>query len=216
MNTLSKENYLKVIYRLSQQKDRKVSITNIAEELGNGTPAVTEMIKKLTEKKLIEYDKKKGAALTEAGYDEAISIVRKHRLWEVFLSVNLGYRWDEVHSIAEELEHISDDTLADRLDKFLGYPEYDPHGDPIPKSNGELPRLSKTILSDIAVGKWCRVVAVKDTSSIFLQYLQQLGIDIGSKIKMLQKIPFDNSMLIQIGQETKTISSKLGESLLVE
>lgn len=216
MTTLSEENYLKVIYGLSQQANKKVSVTSIAETLGNGTAAVIEMIKKLTEKGLTEYDKKRGVTLTAMGRDTATMIVRKHRLWEVFLLKKLNYRWDEIHKIAEELEHISDETIADRLDAYLGYPEYDPHGDPIPKSNGELPSTSKIILSDIAVGKSCRVMAVKDTSSVFLQYLAELGINIGTRIKMLQKIQFDNSMLIQVGTETKTVSSKFGECLLVE
>ncbi|HVW99348.1 MAG TPA: metal-dependent transcriptional regulator [Candidatus Babeliaceae bacterium] len=216
MNSLSEENYLKVIYSLAQRENVKVSITAIAEALGNNTASVIDMIKKLTEKQLVEYNKKTGVFLTRKGRNDAIQIVRKHRLWEVFLLEKLGYKWDEIHDIAEELEHITDHTLPDRLDKFLGFPEYDPHGDPIPKSNGEIPGTSKVVLTEIAKGKTCRVVAVKDTSSVFLQYLQQLGISIGTKIKVLDKIPFDNSMVIQIGKNNQTVSAKLGESVLVD
>ncbi len=216
MNSASEENYLKIIFSLAQQKDKKVSVTKIAESLGNGTAAVIEMIKKLTEKDLIEYDKKKGVTLTKVGFKTAVAVVRKHRLWEVFLLDKLGYRWDEIHNIAEELEHINDATLADRLDKFLGFPEYDPHGDPIPKSNGDFPNTSKILLSDIKPGESCRIMAVKDTSTIFLQYLQQLGISIGTSIKMVEKIPFDNSLVVLVEGVQKTVSSKLGESLLVE
>ena len=144
-------------------------------------------------------------------------IVRKHRLWECFLVEKLDFSWDEVHDIAEQLEHIKHPELADRLDKFLGSPQYDPHGDPIPKSNGEMPNTVKTLLSEIEVGKTCRVAAVKDTSPVFLQYLLQLSVSIGTKIKLLEKILFDGSMIIQIGKDTKTIvSKKFAESLLVD
>ena len=175
------------------------------------------MIKKLVEKKLISYDKTKGAKLTEKGHKLALGIVRNHRLWEVFLLEKLGYSWDVVHEIAEQLEHIKHDELADRLEKFLGFPEYDPHGDPIPKSNGEMPVIVSTLLAEMAIGKTCRVVAVKDTSTLFLQYLQQLSVRIGTKIKVLDRVPYDGSIHIQIGKERKTtISKKFAESLLVD
>jgi DtxR family Mn-dependent transcriptional regulator len=175
------------------------------------------MIKKLTEKELIIYDKVKGVKLTDRGSKTALTIIRNHRLWEVFLIEKLGYSWDVVHEIAEQLEHIKHPELADRLDKFLEYPDYDPHGDPIPKSNGEMPNLVKTLLSEIEVGKTCRVAAVKDTSSIFLQYLLELTVSIGTKIKVLDKIAFDGSMSIEIGKEMKTIvSKKFAENLLVD
>ena len=130
--TFSEENYLKAIYHLEKQGHRKVSATAIAEELDNNPASVVDMLKRLSDKKLIQYDKNKGAVLTAAGQKVAVLIVRKHRLWEVFLHDKLGYSWDEVHDIAEQLEHIRDYDLPDRLDKFLGFPKYDPHGDPIP------------------------------------------------------------------------------------
>jgi DtxR family Mn-dependent transcriptional regulator len=217
MNSLTEENYLKAIYRLSQIENSKITLTSIAEFLGVNAASVLDMIKKLTEKKLISYDKVKGAKLLENGRKGAIHIVRSHRLWEVFLLEKLNYSWDVVHEIAEQLEHIKHPELADRLDKFLDFPEYDPHGDPIPKSSGEMPTTVKTVLSEIAIGKVCRVAAVKDTSSIFLQYLLQLKVNIGTKIKVLDKIPFDDSITIQIGKDAPTtVSKKFAESLLVD
>ncbi len=217
MQSLSEENYIKAIYRLSQKENLKITPTAIAEEVSVNAASVVDMIKKLTQKKLITYDKVKGAKLTDRGSKAALAIIRNHRLWEVFLLDKLGYSWDVVHDIAEQLEHIKHPELADRLNKFLGYPDYDPHGDPIPKSNGEMPHTVTILLSEIEVGKTCRVAAVKDTSSIFLQYLLQLSINIGTKIKVLDKVAFDGSMSIQIGKDLKTmVSKKFAESLLVD
>ncbi len=216
LQTLTEENYLKGIFRISQAKNIKITLTAIAEELSVNAASVVDMIKKLTEKELIIYDKVNGVKLTGRGSQAALTIIRNHRLWEVFLIEKLGYSWDVVHDIAEQLEHIKHSELADRLDKFLGYPHYDPHGDPIPKSNGEMPNTVTTLLSEIEVGKTCRVAAVKDTSSMFLQYLLQLPVTVGTKIKVLYKIAFDGSMSIQIGKDIKTmVSKKFADSLLV-
>jgi len=174
------------------------------------------MIKKLSEKELISYDKRNGANLSAQGHKIALDIVRKHRLWEVFLLEKLGYSWDAVHEIAEQLEHIKHDELANRLDNFLGFPEYDPHGDPIPNSNGEIPPAASSLLSEIEEGKTCQVTAVKDSSAVFLQYLEQLSVRIGTKIKVLKKIPFDESITVQIGKAMKTtVSKKFVENLFV-
>ena len=217
MHSLTEENYLKAIHALSQNENSKITPTLIAEEVNVNAASVIDMIKKLVQKKLINYDKIKGAKLTEKGNKAAISIIRNHRLWEAFLLEKLNYSWDVVHEIAEQLEHIKHPELADRLDKFLGYPDYDPHGDPIPKSNGEMPTSFKTTLSEIEIGKTCRVAAVKDTSSLFLQYLQKLAVGIGTKIKVLDTIDFDGSMSVQIGKNIKTIiSKKFADSLLVD
>ena len=146
----------------------------------------------------------------------AISIVRKHRLWEAFLLDKLGYGWDEVHDIAEQLEHVYHPDLADRLDKFLGFPKYDPHGDPIPQANGDSPITFKTTLAEIPENKTCRVVAVKDTSTPFLQYLKKLEIGIGTTITIVEKIAFDNSMAIVVdGKLQNTVSRVFAENLLV-
>jgi DtxR family Mn-dependent transcriptional regulator len=217
MYTLSEENYLKSIYRLAQQTNFKITPTAIAESLGNNPASVVDMIRKLTEKQLIAYDKKNGVKLTAQGLKDAVLIVRRHRLWEVFLLEKLGYHWDEIHDIAEELEHISNATLADRLDKFLGFPEYDPHGDPIPKANGKVPKPYSVTLTDLKSGDVCRVAAVRDTSSSFLQYLQKLDIGIGTRIQLIEKIPFDNSLVISISdKENTTVSQKFGENILID
>lgn len=217
MYTLSEENYLKAIYRLAQEKGQKITPKAISDILGNNPASVVDMIRKLVEKQLIDYDKKKGVRLTAQGQKNAILIVRKHRLWEVFLLEKLGYQWDEIHNIAEELEHIKDDTLADRLDKFLEFPEYDPHGDPIPKANGKVPKSYSVTLANLKEGTTYRVAAVRDTSSTFLQYLLKLEIGIGTDIRLIEKIPFDNSLVISIsGKDKTTVSQKFGESILVD
>lgn len=217
MQTLSEENYLKAIYHLDKQGLKKITLTAISDALNNNPASAVDMIKKLADKKLLLYEKSKGVKLTETGRDIAVQIVRKHRLWEVLLAEKLGYGWDEVHEIAEQLEHVQNADLADRLDKFLGFPQYDPHGDPIPKSNGETASSFRTILADIAEGKSCQVVAVKDTSSSFLQYLKRLDIGIGSRVALIEKIPYDNSIVIRIGKDkTATVSRIFAENLLVQ
>ncbi len=216
MQTLSEENYLKIIYNLEKQGLKKITPTAISEALNNNPASVVDMLKKLVEKKLLQYEKAKGVKLTEKGRNIAVQIVRKHRLWEAFLLEKLGYGWDEVHEIAEQLEHVQHPELADRLDKFLGFPQYDPHGDPIPKANGETAVTYKTLLAEMPEGKSCKVVAVKDTSPAFLQYLKKLEIAIGTKVTLVEKIPFDNSMVIMIGKSAKTTVSKVfAENLVV-
>ena len=173
------------------------------------------MVKKLVGQKLIKYNKKTGAIFTNQGNKIALDIVRKHRLWEVFLSKKLNYSWDVVHDIAEQLEHIKHNELADRLDKYLGYPDFDPHGDPIPNADGEFPITTSTILSEIQEGKACRVTAVNDASPEFLKYLEQLKIQIGTKIKVIEKIPFDGSFVLEIGKIRTSVSKKVAISLFV-
>lgn len=216
MNTLTEENYIKAIYKLSQKDLQKITPTAIAEEIEVNAASVIDMLKKLTDKKLIIYDKKDGARLTSGGSRLALAIVRKHRLWEVFLFEKLGYSWDEIHDMAEQLEHIQHDDLADRLDEFLGFPEYDPHGDPIPKSNGSIPKLPKTLLADMPIGDACQVVAIKDTSSVFLQYLKQLSVDIKTKIVIIDKVAFDDSLIILIDGNKTIVSQKFAESIYVK
>lgn len=216
MQTLSEENYLKAIYNLDKQGLKKITPTAISEALNNNPASVVDMLRKLVDKKLLHYEKSKGVKLTEKGRNIAILIVRKHRLWEVFLLEKLGYGWEEVHEMAEQLEHVQHAELADRLDKFLGFPEYDPHGDPIPKANGETAVTYKTVLAEIPEGSSCRVVAVKDTSPAFLQYLKKLDIGIGTKITMIEKISFDSSVIIKLGKSnTTTVSRVFAENLVV-
>lgn len=216
MQTFSEENYLKIMYKLDRQGIKKITPTSIAEALNNNPASVIDMLKKLVEKKLITYEKAKGVKLTPNGKTIAIAIIRKHRLWEVFLLEKLGYEWDQVHDMAEQLEHIQYPDLADKLDKFLGFPRYDPHGDPIPSANGEMASMNRIVFEDANIGKAYKVVGVKDTSPEFLQYLKKLEIGIGTKITIIEKIPFDNSIVIRVGKNIQTTVSKIfSQNLLV-
>lgn len=216
MHSLTEENYLKAVFHLHQRGVEKITPTALAEAMLINAASVVDMIKKLSEKKLISYDKQKGVKLSAKGNKVALDIVRKHRLWEVFLKEKLGYSWDVVHEIAEQLEHIKHPELADRLDKFLGFPEHDPHGDPIPNARGEMNNLPTKLLSEVDSGKSCQVVAIKDTSPVFLQYLERLTVNIGTRITVMEKNAFDGLMVIRVGRDSKaTVSKKFAESLLV-
>jgi len=215
--TLTEENYLKAVYTLSERRNTFETSTNeIAEKISTKPPTVSDMLRKLTDKKLITYEKYKSVQLTKAGRHLAIQIIRKHRLWEVFLHDKLQFTWDKVHEVAEQLEHIHSEELISRLEKFLGYPTYDPHGDPIPSANGELSHSTRIILSDVAEGDSCHVVGVKDSTSPFLQYLQQLNIGIGTKIKVHERIAYDGSLTISMkrGQQI-SVSKKFADNVLV-
>lgn len=213
----SEENYLKNIYLQVSKEGSKVSVTLLANALGNNPASVIEMLKKLTDKNLILYDKTNGARLTESGKTAALQTIRRHRLWEMFLQEKLGYSWDEVHDIAEQLEHVQDEYLANRLDQFLNYPPFDPHGEAIPTENGQMPKQQSLTLKEIASGSSCLVTSVKDTSKSFLQYLRRLKIGIGTQIQVLERIDFDGSLIIEIDQAEKvTISEKFAEGIFVE
>jgi len=215
--TLSEENYLKTIYHLEKQGNGKVSVTAIAEELTNNPASVIDMLKKLSEKKLIQYEKTKGAVLTANGQKIAVLIVRKHRLWEVFLHDKLGYSWDEVHDIAEQLEHIRDYDLPDRLDKFLGFPKYDPHGDPIPQSNGNLPAFSSIPLSEAGINRKMKVVKVSDGSADFLRYLEKQGIGLHEMILIREIQAFDKSVLVELkGRKEVYLSAEAAKKIFVK
>jgi len=217
LQTLSEENYLKAIYHIGKLGNDKVSATAIAEDLGNSPASVVDMLKRLTEKKLIQYDKTKGARLTDQGHKIALLIVRKHRLWEVFLHDKLGYTWDEVHDIAEQLEHIRDYDLPDRLEKFLGFPEYDPHGDPIPKSNGKLPVTKSKPLSEIEVNRKLKITNVSDNSPDFLRYLNKQHVRLNDNITVKEIQGFDKSVLVELkGRKEVYLSAEAAKKIFVE
>lgn len=212
----SEENYLKCIFKIGSENETQEAGTNaLAEYLAVKPASVNEMLKKLKEKKLVEYEKYGKIKLTKTGREHAIDIIRKHRLWETFLYEKLEFRWDEVHEIAEELEHINSKKLIDRLDKYLNFPEYDPHGDPIPNDKGVLKKQSKKTLSQIEVGETCKMVAVKDNSSSFLQYVLSLGLGINNKIKVISREDFDHQTTIEINNEQKIVSLKFAENIFV-
>ncbi len=203
MLSYTEENYLKALLMLSfQNEERPEAGTNeMAAYLGVKPATATDMLKKLKEKELVAYQKYGKILLTDVGRKKGIAVLRKHRLWETFLYEKLDFSWDEVHEVAEQLEHIQSAKLVDKLEEFLDVPEFDPHGDPIPKANGDIPSIDKVLLSEINAGETCMVVAVKDTSAVFLQYLEKLKITIGTKIRVLELIDFDGSLTIGIEKE---------------
>jgi len=214
--THSEENYLKTIYHLGNYGSLSVSTNSIAEQMETKASSVTDMLKKLADKHLVNYKKYQGARLTEKGRKVASSIVRKHRLWEVFLLENLNFSWDEVHEVAEQLEHIQSDKLIDQLDAFLNFPTHDPHGDPIPDADGNFKKTDKILLSQIDANSNCICVGVKDSSSNFLKYLDRNQIALGTNIQVISKESFDGSLVVQIEEMEKTISKEVSNNLFVK
>jgi len=216
MFTSSEENYLKAIYHLEIDVDKGVSTNSIAEKLVTKASSVTDMVKKLSEKELIIYKKYQGVTLTNFGKKTAANIVRKHRLWEVFLVEKLNFSWDEVHDVAEQLEHIKSPKLINQLDIFLGFPSHDPHGDPIPDKDGNLKVVEKSLLSTLLKNESGICVGVNDSSSEFLQFLDKKGITLGKLIKVLEKENFDGSLSITIDQKKLSISNKIANNLYIQ
>ena len=216
MITLAEENYLKAIFSISLNKDGKVSTNSIANEINTSAASVSDMLKKLQEKELINYEKYKGVELTVKGTKLATSIVRKHRLWETFLVNKLDFSWGEVHDVAEQLEHIKSTELVDKLDLFLGHPKFDPHGEPIPTKEGEIPTSNTIPLNELQTGTKGNVMGVSIDEKAFLVYLTQLNIRIGSKIELLEKINFDQSISIKIENTTQHISNDVAKHLLIK
>ena len=217
MLSFTEENYLKALLHLTMEVEDKIEAgTNeLAFYLGVKPATATDMLKKLKEKKLISYEKYGKISLSETGRIQAIEILRKHRLWETFLYKKLEFTWDEVHEVAEQLEHIHSPKLVDKLDKFLGYPEFDPHGDAIPNAKGELKQSFKKTLSEVPSGASCKMVAVKDNTAAFLQYVSKLNLGINTPIKVLSKQDFDGSMEIMISDMKLTVSQKFADNILI-
>lgn len=217
MFSLAEENYLKSIYHLSKGGERSVSTNEIAERQQTKAASATDMIKKLAAKSLIEYEKYHGVALTRQGEAEALSIIRKHRLWETFLVQKLGFTWDEVHEVAEQLEHIQSPLLIEKLDNFLGHPAADPHGHPIPDKNGKMKESRQLPLSEGVEGSPATVASVRNSTSSFLQYLDRLGISIGTQVIINEKIGFDGSMSVTVnGKKRLVLSREASENILIK
>lgn len=216
MLSYTEENYLKAIYRLSEGGARAVLTNEIAEMMNTKAASVTDMIKKLSAKDLISYEPYYGAKITKHGKLGALMVIRKHRLWETFLVDKLQFNWDEVHEVAEQLEHIQSTLLIEKLDEFLGYPTADPHGHPIPDKNGKMQTIRQIPLSEALINKKSRVKSVTDGSASFLQYLSKIGVYIGATISILEKIDFDGSLEILIDNKRKVfISRDAAKNLLV-
>ena len=216
IQTTSEENYLKTIFHHTGIGNQSVTTNDIAATLGTKAASVTEMLKKLAAQKLIRYKKYNGVTLTDSGKQQALLIIRKHRLWEYFLVEKLKFSWDEIHEVAEQLEHIQSDALVERLDSFLENPKFDPHGDPIPDKKGIIINTDSQNLIDLSEKKEAIVNLVSDQPEL-LRHLSKIGISLGSKLKVLEKIPFDNSMLLQINGKSKVqVSADIAKNIRVQ
>ncbi len=202
--SVSEENYIKSIYHL-QQDAGTVNTNALAAEMQTKAASVTDMLKKLSAKKILQYEKYRGFKLTDNGKKVALNVVRKHRLWEFFLVEKLGFEWDKVHDIAEELEHISSNELIEKLQHFLGNPSFDPHGDPIPDSNGKIPKLNQQNLTTFSLNKNAIVSSVSNQSPQMLEMLKHYAIAIGTQIKLLKRFEFDGSLEIKVAKQAACI-----------
>jgi DtxR family Mn-dependent transcriptional regulator len=217
MLSITEENYLKHIltHSLDNIQQNGVGTNELAQSLSVKPSSVNVMLKKLRDKELIEYVKYGKIYLTSKGEKRGLEIIRKHRLWETFLYKKLDFTWDEVHEVAEQLEHIQSKKLIEKLDKFLEFPSIDPHGDPIPDKNGKMELLSKLCLSDIQIEESCKMVAVKDNSAVFLKFVQELGLSINHEIKVKSKLDFDESIEIMVDNKISRVSKKFAQNILV-
>lgn len=210
----SEENYIKAIYHL--QGEGTVNTNQLAGELKTRPASVTDMMKKLRAKKLVHYEAYKGFKLTAEGKKLALLIIRRHRLWEFFLAEKLRFSWDEVHEVAEDLEHVSSKKLIDKLDEYLGFPRFDPHGDPIPDANGKIESSKQVCLVDLPINKPGLVCYVSDQSTEMLELLGHKNIGMGTRIEVKKKFQFDQSMEIRVKQQIETISETLAKNIYVK
>lgn len=216
MLSFTEENYLKALLKITIDNNVvEVGTNELASHLDVKPATVTDMLKKLKEKNLINYEKYGKISLNDKGRKIALEILRKHRLWETFLYQKLDFNWDEVHEIAEQLEHIKSAKLINKLDAFLDFPQFDPHGDPIPTEQGEIKVTYKKTLSEVSVGDVCKLVAVKDNSAAFLQYVVKIGLGISSVIKVIGRQDFDAMMMIDVDGTTYHVSEKFAENVFV-
>tara|TARA_B100000902_G_scaffold398894_1_gene467412 strand:+ start:1349 stop:2005 length:657 start_codon:yes stop_codon:yes gene_type:complete len=216
MITRSEENYLKTIFSVYMQTQSNVSTNEIAKFLDTSPASVTEMIKKLQEKNLVVYEKYNGVMLSDDGKNKAISIIRKHRLWETFLVKKLDFSWSEVHDVAEQLEHIKSEKLTDKLDHLLNYPKYDPHGDPIPSKKGVFKFQERISIFEMDINEEGVIMGVSLDNRDFLDYLTKLKISIGTKVKVIEQIKFDQSMKIKFDSKIEHISKEIAENILIK
>jgi DtxR family Mn-dependent transcriptional regulator len=217
MYSFTEENYLKAIYKLQEQSDVAINTNAIATAIQTKAASVTDMVKKLSEKKLLKYEKYKGVELTHLGKKIAIETVRKHRLWETFLHNKLNFSWDEVHDIAEQLEHIQSQELIDKLDEFLGFPSHDPHGDPIPGRNGVIQQNNFILLSELSVGESGIISGVVNHSNLFLQHLEKNQLVLGKKLLVQEISAFDQLVKVQIeDKHLQQLSNEVVRNILVK
>lgn len=217
MISQAEENYLKAIFKVCEKDGRSAATNAIAQQMQTSAASVTDMLKRLAEKELIHYERYKGVTLTEAGDKLARNLVRKHRLWEVFLVDKLNFAWDEVHEIAEQLEHIHSAELIGRLDKFLGFPRFDPHGDPIPDASGNFTYRKQVIMAEVEVGATGVVVGVQEHAPNFLQHLDRMGLTLGASVKICERFEFDGSIRLQLDDERDlVVSQKVSQNIFIQ
>lgn len=209
MQTSTTEDYLKAIFKLNVPGESGVSTNAIADELCTKASSVSDMLKKLSDKNLVHYIKYQGSKLTKEGEKIALQVIRKHRLWEVFLVDKLKFGWDEIHEISEQLEHIQSSKLVDKLDAHLGYPKIDPHGDPIPDKNGHLPSFKHLNLNELKIGEKAILTRVLENSKEFLNYLDTIGLHLGARIEILDCFKFDKSIKVKINNKNDFTFSEL-------
>jgi DtxR family transcriptional regulator, Mn-dependent transcriptional regulator len=216
MLTFSEENYLKIIYQLSENGLPRISTSAIATEMNVSSASVTEKLQRLAEKKWIDYEKSKGVALTDDGQKIALKVIRKHRIWETFLVRELEFGWDEVHEIAEQLEHIQSDKLIERIEKHLGFPRFDPHGEPIPDAFGNVNKPCFVQLSTLFTENKCRITGVKEDSAAFLQLFKKLGLAVGDRLEISEIETFDQSFLVKINEKKQVhLGREVAQNILV-
>jgi DtxR family Mn-dependent transcriptional regulator len=217
MLTYTEENYLKSIYSLTKRGDKGASTNDIADKMQTKASSVTDMLKKLGRKGLINYTPYKPVYLSDKGRDWAIMTIRKHRLWEVFLVEKLNFKWDEVHEIAEELEHVNSTKLIDKLDDFLGNPSHDQHGDPIPDKSGNIALHKDFTIADLMENQYGMVIGLKDTSSEFLQFLESTELTLGKTVRVKEVVGYDQSMVVSVNMTREvTISHRVAKNLYIK
>jgi DtxR family Mn-dependent transcriptional regulator len=212
----SEENYLKTLFQLEEGAVKKVNNVALSKALGLNPATVLEMVRKMKERELVVLLPGKTLQLTETGKKRALQIIRRHRLWEVFLVKKLGYKWNEVHDLAEQLEHIESNEMVKRLEAYLEYPSVDPHGDPIPDETGKVKKPKTQALSSAPLKKKATVISLADSSNEFLQYMDKVGISIGDSLEVLEVEAFDGSMTLQLGKTRVTVSQEAASNILVK
>jgi DtxR family Mn-dependent transcriptional regulator len=213
----AEENYLKAIFKISEKEGKAAATNAIATMLNTTAASVTDMLKRLAEKSLITYEKYKGVQLTPEGTALATSLIRRHRLWEVFLVEKLGFAWDEVHELAEQLEHVQGHSLVDKLDHYLGHPQFDPHGDPIPDAEGNWSYRSQVLLNTLDAGKSGIITGVDEHSPSFLQYLDRMGLTLGVRLEILERFEYDKSLRVRVaGKNEQVLSEKVSQNIYVK
>jgi DtxR family Mn-dependent transcriptional regulator len=215
--TQAEENHLKAIFKIAEKEGRSANTNALAAAMNTAAASVTDMLKRLSDKQLIVYEKYRGVTLTDQGSRIATALIRKHRLWETFLVEQLGFAWDEVHDFAEQLEHIQGDALIVRLDAFLGHPRFDPHGDPIPDAEGHWAPRAQVRLATLQPGEQGPVTGVDDHSSAFLQHLGQLNLALGTHVEVLERVAYDQSLRVRIARTHETmLSDKVAQNIFIK